>query len=203
MDEIKTRRQVITRGQSSLGLRGTLFIPHPFPEEEPRDKPLDKLSYLGTPIYSSLVFKAVTSSDQSDLPNDVREIVSTDLELTEILVTVHQTKNIVRTPLNGRDGTVKEYISKGDYAITVEGMIVNQNPLQFPKEDAKKISSFIDLEQSLEVGSNFLSLWGITKIVVNDYSFNEIEGTVNEISFRLMLWSDTDFKIEPTQNAVT
>lgn len=193
--------QIYTLPSTSLSFGGRVFIPQQPITPEPQDRSIK--SYLGTPIYSSLDFKAVTDSDDVNLPSDVREITQEDLQLTEILMTVQQSKNIVKTALNGRPGTVKEYISDGDYAITVEGMIVGEVPNVFPEDAVKRLTTFLDLPQSLEVGSRLLTLFGITKIVVNDYNFFEIEGTRNQVAFRLMMWSDTDFKIEPTENAVT
>lgn len=193
--------QIYTLPSTSLNFGGRVFIPQQPITPEPQDRSIK--SYLGTPIYSSLDFKAVTDSDDVNLPSDVREITQEDLQLTEILMTVQQSKNIVKTALNGRPGTVKEYISDGDYAITVEGMIVGEVPNVFPEDAVKRLTTFLDLPQSLEVGSRLLTLFGITKIVVNDYNFFEIEGTRNQVAFRLMMWSDTDFKIEPTENAVT
>ena len=166
--------------------------------EEPHDRPLDTKSYLGTPVYSSLIFKALSGKDLNNLGEDVKKIVSEPFEMTEILMSIDQTKNIVKTALNGRPGTVKEYISKGDYMIKVDGVIVNQYPLQYPERTVKALKTFLDLEQSLEVAGQLLSIFNITDIVVDDYKIKDIQGTRNQVGFTLSLLSDTEFKIEPT-----
>ena len=194
--------KVITTQGSTVRLTGNLNNFLTKQQEEPADAK-ESTSYLGTPIYTSLVFKAISGKDLNNIPPDVRQIVSQDLVLTEVLLTINESKNIKRTALNGRDGTVKEYISDGDYSITVNGKIVSEHPNLFPKEDVKSLRSFMTLKQSLEIGNAFLSLFGITNIVVNDYSFHELQGYRNQIEFRLLMWSDTDFKIEPTQNATS
>ena len=38
----------------------------------------------------------------------------------EVIISVTQERNIVTTPLQRRDGTIKEYISNGGYGITLE-----------------------------------------------------------------------------------
>ena len=38
----------------------------------------------------------------------------------EVVISVTQERNIVTTSLQGRDGTIKEYISNGDYGITLD-----------------------------------------------------------------------------------
>lgn len=202
MDEIQRNTNRVTNTSYTLPLRSPLIRTFQKVKEEPTD-PSVATSFLGNPVYSSLTFKAIQANDANNLPTDVREIVSTDLTITEMLMTVSQTKNIVKTALNGRPGTVKEYISKGDYMITVEGYINSQYPNVMPKEEIKKLHTYEDLKQSIEIGSNFLSMFGITKVVVTEFSWYEIEGMRNQVSFRLSMLSDTDFKIEPTQNAVT
>lgn len=167
-------------------------------DPDPEDKPLDKKSLLGTPIYSSLIFKALSGTDLNNLPEPVKKIVSQDFEMTQILMVVNQSKNIVRTAMNGRNGTVKEYISDGDYSITVDGLIVGEFPLVYPSDSIKALKTFKELSQSIEVAGQFLSLFGITNVVVNDFSYHELEGFRNQVAFRILMWSDTDFKIEPT-----
>lgn len=191
-------RQIITQG-STFNLTGIAnFLPNI--EPEPSDKE-DSTSYLGTPIYSSLIFKAISGKDLNNLAPDVRDVVSQPLELTEILLTINQSKNIKRTALNGRNGTVKEYISDGDYSITIEGKIVSEYANVFPKQEESELNAFFSVPQSLEIASNHLSIFGITNIVINDFSFHEMEGFRNQIAFRVLAWSDTEFKIEPTDAA--
>jgi len=169
---------------------------------EHQDEPLQTKSLLGTPIYASLIFKALSGKDLNNLGEDVKKIVSYDFEMTQILMTIDQTKNIVKTALNGRPGTVKEYISKGDYMINVSGLVVGKFPLVYPGEAVKALATFLDLQQSIEVASQFLSLYGITDVVVEEYKFADIKGSRNQVGFSFSLLSDTDFKIEPTQVTV-
>lgn len=191
----ETRQQIFTLAPTNNFLNPRRFLPTI--EAEEADVPL-ATSYLGTPIYSSLAFKALSGRDLDNLSPDQEKIVEEGIELTEILLTVTQSKNIIRTPLNGRDGTVKEYISNGDYSISVEGFIVSEQPLKKPTEQIKSLQTFLELKQSLDIGSEFLSQLGITQVVVNDYSFHEIQGSINQVALRISLWSDTEFKIEPT-----
>jgi len=170
------------------------FTPIP---EEPADKELYK-SYLGTPVYSSLIFKALSGKDLDNLAPDVQNIVSNPFEMVQILMTVDQSKHIVKTALNGRPGTVKEYISDGDYMIKVGGLVVGQHPLQYPETEVKALTTFLQLKQSLEIASSFLSAYGITNVVVSEFKFFQIQGTRNQVEFTFNLLSDTEFKIEPT-----
>jgi hypothetical protein len=191
----ETRQQIFTIAPSPQFLNPRRFLPDIQAEES--DVPLST-SYLGTPIYSSLDFKALSGRDLDNLSPDQEKIVEEGIELTEILLTVTQSKNIVRTALNGRNGTVKEYIANGDYFINVEGLIVSEQPLKKPTEAVKALQTFLELKQSLDIGSEFLSSLGITQVVVDDYRIAEVQGSVNQYSLRITLSSDTEFKIEPT-----
>ena len=198
---MEERQQVLTKGTSSLLVQGSFQLINPI-VADPSDTAFST-SYLGTPIMSALSFEPLSANETQNLPSDVREIVSKGIDLTEILLTINQSKNIVKTALNGRPGTVKEYISKGDYIVTVEGLIVGQYAKQKPVTEIKALTAYLDLDQSINIGNNFLNIFGVTQVIVQDYNFYEVRGSINQMAIRIDLLSDSDFKIEPTQNAVT
>lgn len=103
--------------------------------------------------------------------------------LRECLISVNMEKNIVTTPLQGRDGTIKEYISDGDYNINVEAGIsrseLNYNDnlemnvdgkMDYPSDELKILQNFLNAKQNIGVQSKFLDLFGITSAVIKSYS---------------------------------
>ena len=66
------------------------------------------VSMLGTPVFADMI-----------LQNDSKG--SLKLQLLWVLLEVTQTKIIIKTPVQGRNGTVKEYISDGDYIVNIRG----------------------------------------------------------------------------------
>lgn len=140
------------------------------------------LSMLGTPVYSYIRLKSVE-----------REIY-----LSEVILVVAQQKHIVKTPLVGRNGTVKEIINEGDYAISIEAKLVGpKNAL-----DRGQIANLIELlktNEALEVESPFLQLFDITDIVVEDYYLPE-GGNLNEQPFRISAISDEPYELILTDN---
>lgn len=197
---METTPRVLTTRGTSFNLRPAISL---FPNipQEPQD--FSEKSYLGTPVYGSLTFKAISGKDLNNLDPNIKEIVSRPLVLTEVLFVINQSKNIIRTSLNGRNGTVKEYIADGDYSISVQGRIVSEFPNVYPEEQEKVLAAFLKVPQALEVANDHLSIYGITSVTANDYSVHELAGFRNQLDFRLMLWSDSEFKIEPTQNVAT
>lgn len=197
---METNPRVLTTVGSSFNIRGAVSL---FPNIPPEPEDFSEKSYLGTPIYGSLTFKAISGKDLNNLDPNIREIVSRPLVLTEVLLVINQSKNIIRTSLNGRNGTVKEYIADGDYSVTVQGRIVSEFPNVYPEEQEKALAAFLKVPQALEIANDHLSIYGITSVVVKDLSAHELAGFRNQGDFRLLLWSDSEFKIEPTQNATT
>ena len=68
----------------------------------------------------------------------------------EPIVEINGSKTIIKTPIDGQDGTFKELYSKNDWDITIRGIAVNEDEESddYPEEivsklyqlDAKKIS---------------------------------------------------------------
>ncbi len=93
-------------------------IPFFFREQGARDQPV-AISLLGTNVYSNLIF------DAGSYEKDGKTTNFNSIQLDTVLINISQSKNIVTTALQGRNGTVKEYISDGDYVIQVSGMITS------------------------------------------------------------------------------
>jgi hypothetical protein len=151
--------------------------------------------YMGVPTLTSLAFQY----------KNIR------VQFEECIVTVNQEKNIVTTPIQGRDGTVKEYISDGDYTISVDAAvcsyIINQNdPTDYQTSQAYPISELEDviamfkIKDALEVQSDFMMLFGIKNIVIKSYGMLQ-ETHSNRQSFNLQMLSDTPYEIKIKQDA--
>ena len=149
------------------------------------DVPEDEIvatSQLGSPVYSNLVFEP----EDSDLPRVV---------LNDVIITVTQSKNIVTTSVAGRSGTIKEYISDGDYLINVRGLLVEENTRVAPYNDLSALLEWLKVQAEIDVVSKFLDLFGITTVVVTNYTFNEAEGFRNVIPLNIEMLSERPIEI--------
>lgn len=159
-------------------------------EANAEDFALNGTDYLGVPTLTSLAFK------WKDF----------ELVLLECIVTINQEKNIVSTPMQGRDGTIKEYISDGDYTITIDAAVSNYNESDpetsksYPIEKIKTLIGFLKLKESFEVQSDFLTLFGIYNIVVKSYGMVQ-ETHSNRQSFQIQCLSDTPYEIKILEDA--
>lgn len=161
------------------------------PDVRPADD-TDQKSYLGTPVFSNLIFEPDPATGQTGVYTDIKGIDQTfqGLRIDTVLFNVRQTKNIVKTPVQGFNGTVKEYTSDGDYEVEIAGSIVSQNPDQYPEEDVKKLLDILGIPEPLEVTSEFLAYLGITSLVVESFTINQEAGYRNIQPFTITALSD-------------
>jgi hypothetical protein len=149
----------------------------------------ESAEWLGTPTLTALGLKGKENS----------------IMLTEVLMTVSMEKNIVVTALQGRNGTIKEYISDGDYSIDVSAALSSEGDRrdEYPLKDLKTLRQLLSENVMLEVNSDFLlDIFGIKNIVVKGYSFGQ-ETHSNRQSFTMSLLSDDAYEIKIEKDAGT
>lgn len=85
-------------------------------------------------------------------------------------VQVSSKNNIVLTPVQGRDYTRKEFISGGDYEISVEGRITSKYPDVYPEAEVSKFLRLMQHKGVLECGNTILRQFRITRLIVLSYA---------------------------------
>ena len=130
----------------------------------------------------------------------------------EVIISVTQERNIVTTPLQGRDGTIKEYISNGDYGITLdialtdyEGEPSEQADEEFllPKQDyplsqLETLRKLLTTPEAVEVESDVLYAFGIKSAVVTSFSLQQ-ETHSNRQGVQVQMLSDEPYEIKQIQ----
>ena len=121
-----------------------------------------------------------------------------ELEITDAVAAVSRERRIVCTALTGRDGTVKEYINEGDWAINivigvqaVRGGVITDD---YPTEELRQLREFLDEKKPLEVYSAFFDIFDITKMVIKSYSASQ-ETEANYQAVSISAVSDEDYEI--------
>lgn len=138
-------------------------------------------SYLGSPVYDQLILK---------VPALNPGLITTDLIMQTILLEVNQERLIQKTSIQGRNGTVKEYISDGDYMISIRGAMVSPYSNHFPFSDITDLVRFCKIQDSIAIASKFLGYFGINSIVIEKYRIAEKMGSRNEVPFEIQAVSD-------------
>lgn len=146
-------------------------------------------SYLGTPVFTNLIIEPGSYIDNDGLTIDYEGIT-----IDTVLMDISQSKNIVTTAIQGRNGTVKEYISDGDYMINIKGVIAS-NSHQYPTDEVNKLIEICKVQDALKVASSFLQLFSIHSLVIQDYSFPQGQ-IVNNQPFELRCLSDEPIELQ-------
>lgn len=134
------------------------------------------------------VFLSVTLSLPDEAPAD-------GMTLNTVLVEFSLQKNIVKTAVQGRSGTVKEYISNGDWAITISGLLVSEEKT-YPQEEVNRLTNYATGTQALTVTNDLFSQLGINNLVIEEYSLPTAEGFINVQPFELSCVSDDPFELK-------
>ena len=175
--------------------------------EEPNKK-----SYLNTPVYNYLAIGDPDNITGNNYINLLGEQVRFEpIVLFDIIMSVTQTKNIVKTAIKGRNGTIKEFISDGDYEINITGKLSGQYiPKKgnwealddYPEDAIKRLVQLCKIPAPLPVASNFFEPYGIDNVVINDYSFPQREGYRKEQTFTINMSSDDDVFLEFSESDI-
>lgn len=150
-----------------------------------QDEPVAVSKMLGTPIYSNIIFNKGKILDNNGIEIDFWE----DFYIEDCLIIVSQTKKIIVTEIQGRDGTVKEYIGLDDFQITINGRLNGAYGVN-PKEDTKTLHKILSSGAPLAVTNWFLQNLDINDIVVQSFEIPQIEGKYSTQFFTITAMSD-------------
>lgn len=121
-----------------------------------------------------------------------------EVELADAVASVNRERRIVSTALTGRDGTVKEYINEGDWAINIvvgvqavrDGVITDD----YPGDELRELRQLLDVKETIEVHSEFLAIFDITKMVIKSYAATQMT-EANYQALSISAVSDEDYEI--------
>jgi len=166
------------------------------------EEAFDKRSLFGTPVYSNL---EIPKGEYTDLDGNIIQFEG--IRIDTVMFDVSQERNIIRTQISGRNGTVKQFISDGDFVINCTGIITGrsveqgkafqvQNVVGVPEEEIRKLRAICSVPREIEVVSEFLDFFGITTVVINQPSYSQKEGSRGEIIFQMQMYSDEPIELK-------
>lgn len=154
------------------------------------DTPAQKfISKLNTVVYSNVIFNAGVILDENSIQVDKWD----DFRIDDVLLNVSQSKKIITTEIQGRDGTVKEYIGLDDFQIQITGRLNGTYNVN-PKELTRQLKIILSAGQPLEITSWYLQNLDITDIVIKDFNFGQTEGEYSTQYFTINAMSDKRFE---------
>jgi hypothetical protein len=134
--------------------------------------------FSGVPVFCDLLLENTTQPPQS-------------FQILQVLATVSMTKTIVKTAVQGRNGTVKEYINAGDYSISLQGALFDNNKTKYPDQDVKTLLQLLMATESLKCISPLLNdIFDIHYLVIESYDMPQEAGHQNKQAFTIKAISD-------------
>jgi hypothetical protein len=131
-------------------------------------------SVFGTPIVDSFLFN---DSEYTDFNN--KKVKLKGIRINTAILTVTQTKNIVKTAIEGRPGTIKEFISMGDFEIDFKAIIMPSSfndRGKYPEKEVSVMRELLNAPVAIPAVCDYLSRLGIFNIVVENYNFPQQTG---------------------------
>lgn len=116
----------------------------------------------------------------------------------EPLIRVTGQNRIVRTPLDGKNGSFKEFFSTDDYEVVIKGIAVNDDNVDmYPEAIVRKIREICE-SGSAEVTCNLLSFFNIKRLAFEKYDFLPMEGVIWQ-PYEIKCYSDEPYELELKQ----
>jgi hypothetical protein len=173
-------------GEPLEDLRG-----NPYPKQENEIAKSKYKSRFGTPIFGALLIKNGFYYDEKGV-----KIQYKGLLLECVLFEVSMSKNVVKTAIQGRAGTIKEFVSDGDYQISVKGVICSEIANKYPEQEIKALLEVLKSTASISIESDVLNnVFGIYDIVVEDWNMPRSAGFFNTQNYEISCISDMPIEI--------
>lgn len=143
---------------------------------------------------------AYNDSATTDNPRELLILRSLDRSITiytiEAIVLVNGSNEIIETPITGRAGTAKEFLSNRDDIVTINGSFHGLRPGDYPASEVERLIRLLKAQESIEVVSEHLKMFGITNIVIKSYTVNQVPGFTNRQTYTIQAVSDNPFEVE-------
>jgi hypothetical protein len=160
------------------------------------------VSYLGTPILMPVVLgekgKGISYKSRDKWSGKIvdRKIEKEYTMPATTVVEISRQKNIIKTPIAGRDGSVKEAISNGDWLIKIRGFVINeQNPNVYPSDEMQTLHKYCEAKTAIPITCKLLQYFEINEVVIDSYNFPRMEGYAGVQPFELDCLSDEPLEL--------
>jgi hypothetical protein len=167
------------------------------PDEALKTSTKDYLgNLLGTPVFADVTLQGGSYTDNIT----GKTITYPEIKLATVLLTVDFTARIVKTEIQGRDGTVKEYIGQDDAKVTIQGIITGTNG-HYPAYEVGQLNLWAKAPVTKGATSTFLQNLGVDNLVVESFSLPQIAGGYSYQTFSINCISDLPVELKIVNNA--
>ncbi len=146
---------------------------------------------FGLPVFCQVNLHAARNPVTLDQANG--------LALLDPLVTVDAPMRVEKTPVLGRKGTVKEFISQGDYGVVIRAILATDvhaaNRYAYPLPQVQKLRALCELGVALSVSGWLLDVYNIKSLVVENVRYESLPGFTNLQAYELQCVSDDPIEL--------
>jgi hypothetical protein len=104
------------------------------------------------------------------------------------LITVEMKKNIVTTQLQGRSGSVFEFVNNATCDVTIEGVLTG-TVATYPKSEVQALAALLQKTDIIDATSEYLSIFSIYKLISKGSRFNQGIASEGYQAFSLTFYS--------------
>lgn len=146
---------------------------------------------LGLPVFCRITIQTVHTNEGG----------FEGMELLDPIVTVGQPMTIITTPIAGRKGgSVKEFISQGDYGIVIRGIMATDpftdgNRFAYPLPQVQRMIELVGLGVALPVSGWLLDVFGVKNLVITNANYESLPGFTNLQAYELQCLSDEPIEL--------
>ena len=119
------------------------------------------------------------------------------LTFVDAVAAASREHRIVSTALTGRDGTVKEYINAGDWAVNIVFVENGEIADKWPTNEVREVRQLLETKEALRVHSEFLDALNIGRLVIRSYSLSQMTEANYQV-VEISAVSDEDYEIFST-----
>lgn len=176
-----------------LSKRDTIANFVPFTTGDEAD--LSTLSYLGetfgTPIYGSITIGARDNGQNpiTWVDNSGKTQTMPELTVASAIINCTSAKSIVKTNIQGRDGSIKEYIGMDDVDITID-CVVNFGINQARLDIMRQLNLLYSAPVAVPITNYYLNTLGVDFIVIENIQWNQKPGEYSTLYFTINACSD-------------
>lgn len=144
---------------------------------------------LGLPVFCRILFQDAHTAQGG----------TAGVELLDPIVQVEQPVNIISTAITGRRGTVKEYISLGDYAVSIRGLVATdpfaENRFEYPLAQVSHLRDMVAAGATWPVSGGILEAFGIKNLVITGATYESLPGFTNVQAYEWRCLSDEPIEL--------
>lgn len=120
----------------------------------------------------------------------------------EPIISITGGKNIIKTQIDGNNGTFKENMSLDDYRITIRGLCIQEDlddSDAYPDDQVRLIRQLFEEKESVDCVNDILTLLGITTIAIENLQLDGLSGSPGVQPYVISALSDKNFDLELKQ----